>query len=514
MMTAKKPAPDCSQAEVEMANAPIKPSDFMRARRPELYSDTTFVDEPALSRSQFEFHLDTLTQRKDEIRFEHFCRRLAEKELCPNLLPQTGPTGGGDSKTDAETYPVADSIAERWYIGDPSKAAQERWAFAFSAKKDWRPKVRSDVEKIVETGRSYALIYFITNQSISDRNRAAIEDELRQQWNVLVRILDRTWIVEKVIQNKRWEVVYQTLDIDAPRIEHRQLHGPQDAGRLLELEEIDHQLESSERYQGADYQLFEDCLHTALLVRGLGRPRTEIDGRFERAERIARRSGGTRQLFRVIYMFGVDALKHRDLRVYSPINMPLWDKARWRGLGFAIGPGTQPVPELALMFENLEAGVKIFRGWNKRLGKVDLDEWICLTIITGTDKNHPAHYRVAISVNPNLLFQEGKQAAFVVRMQDMTPSDSTNLDRFIGLFEKAGSYHLSLGQMVDRQMTPYNGSEFSIEKRQLRIVPAWQIGPNDPASGAIGGITNPLIPPEESDPPIIRTLEKRQKHGV
>jgi len=284
-----------------MASGQIKPSDFMRARRPELFSDTVFVDEPTLNRSQFEFHLDTLTQRKDEIRFEHFCRRLAEKELCPNLLPQTGPTGGGDSKTDAETYPVADSIAERWYVGDPSKAAQERWAFAFSAKKDWRPKVKDDVRKIAETGRSYSLIYFITNQSVSDRNRAAIEDELSQQWSVPVRILDRTWIVEKVIQNKRLEVVYQTLDIDAPRIEHRQLHGPQDAGRLLELEEIDRQLENPERYQGTDYQLFEDCLHTALLTRGLDRPRIEIDGRFDRAERIARRTGGARQLFRVVY---------------------------------------------------------------------------------------------------------------------------------------------------------------------------------------------------------------------
>lgn len=1091
-----------------MASGPIKPSDFMRARRPELYSDTVYVDEPTLNRSQFEFHLDTLTQRKDETRFEHFCRRLAEKELCPNLLPQTGPTGGGDSKADAETYPVADSIAERWYVGDPNRAAQERWAFAFSAKKDWRPKVRSDVKKIVETKRGYSLIYFITNQSVSDRNRASIEDELSQLWSVPIRILDRTWIVEKVIQNKRWEVVYQTLDIDAPRIERRQLHGPQDAGRLLELEEIDRQLENSERYQGIDYQLFEDCLHTALLARGLDRPRTEIDGRFDRAERIAGRSGGAKQLFRVVYnrawtvywwfddfdeldrlykvaeplaldgewiwdleklvnlwqvnntsrlihqarhdieswkehtlklrsallrhatdvskptsalwartqlvlmdlvevasnrdtlpsvisnikaifseaeghldypaepviqivrelgqllgneeafdelfeiviqfqskrssdaeqgslrlerglqklqsgktyeaieqfskaqnllvqdehksefiqsvvgtalgyeaagllwaaranlvfaldralyefhktgeiapqalpllrkliwlelqlgralcvliwvdwlnvlsnavelddaarenleeefgmmdavfgilalktrfadwprldrmaallekhgllmsrgavlfalgyedafrseykedgdlddmfsrwleqpaaadlpaeaewhigrlvtmrtviigceielvsenqttsilfgeailafleslfstmirlrdhysfrsnlkievkqseyakppfshrivedecgethimvahtaspldhqnfnidyqnalrdlllalikelqmqfskesleelfanqramdramlaaqsliaitniltfkpkyqvadwvdeklteslmltrvepwkkavtqvnkqdrndsdspkyadgpppegMFGVDALKHRDFRVYSPINMPLWDKARWRGLGFAIWPGSPSVPELALMFENLEAGVKIFRGWNKRLGKIDQDEWICLTIITGTDKNHPAHYRVAISVNSNLLFQEGKQAAFVVRMQDMTPSDSTNLDRFIGLFEKAGYYRLSLGQMVDRQMTPYNGNEFSIEKRKLRIVPAWQIGPNDPASGAIGGIDNPVIPPEVSDPPFIKALVLRRK---
>lgn len=1091
-----------------MVNDPIKPSDFMRARRPELYSDTVYIDEHILNRSQFEFHLDTLTQRKDEIRFEHFCRRLAEKELCPNLLPQTGPTGGGDSKTDAETYPVADSIAERWYVGDPSRAAQERWAFAFSAKKDWRTKVKSDVKKIAETKRGYTLIYFITNQSVSDRNRASIEDELSQRWSAPIRILDRTWIVEKVIQNKRWEVVYQTLDIDVPRIERRQLHGPQDAGRLLELEEIDRQIENPERYQGADYQLFEDCLHTALLARGLDRPRTEIDGRFDRAERIARKSGGAKQLFRVVYnrawtaywwfddfdeldrlykvaeplaldgewiwdleklvnlwqvnntsrliyqarqdvenwkehtsklraailrhttdvgkptsalwartqlvlmdlveavgnldtlpsvisnikaiigeaeghldypvelviqvvrelgqllgneeafdelfeiviqfqskrssdaeqgslrlergfqklqsgkpyeaieqfskaqnllvqeehknefiqavvgaalgyeaagllwaaranlvfaldrvlyefhktghiapqaltllrkliwlelqlgralcvliwidwlnvlgnavelddssrknleeefgmmdavfgilvlktrfadwprldriaaqlenhglfmsrggalfalgyedafrseykqensdlvdffsmwldqpasadlppvaewhlgrlvtmhtviigceielavenrttsillgeailafmeslfstmisvrgnyafrtnlrievkqseyakspfshrieedecgethivvahtaipqdlpsfntdyqnslrdlllalikelqlqfskdsldelfakqramdramlaaqsliaitnvltfkpkyqvadwvdeklteclmliraepwkkdatqvnnqnrnnadtpkyadgpppegMFGVDALKHRDFRVYSPINMPLWEKARWRGLGFAIWPGRPPVPELALMFENLEAGVKIFRGWNKRLGKKDQDEWICLTVITGTDKNHPAHYRVAISVNSNLLFQEGRQAAFVVRMQDMTPSDSTNLDNFIGLFEKIGYYRLTLGQMVDRQMTPYDGSEFSIEKRKLRIIPAWQIGPNDPASSSLGGIENPIIPPEISDPPFIRALELRR----
>ena len=131
----------------------FNPTDFMRARRPELYSDTMYKEELILDRNQFEFHLDTLTQRKEEIRFEHFCRRLAEKELCPNLLPQTGPTGGGDSKVDAETFPVAETIAERWYEGDPKRAPRERWAFAFSAKKKWRPKVEDDVRKIVDTGR-------------------------------------------------------------------------------------------------------------------------------------------------------------------------------------------------------------------------------------------------------------------------------------------------------------------------------------------------------------------------
>src|SRR5689334_9380912 len=100
------------------------PSQFMRARRPELFSDSRVIERPQLSRDVFDHYLDTLTSRKQELDFEHFARRLAEKELCPNLIPQTGPTGGGDSKVDTETYPVAAEIADRWYAAHP-QAAQE-----------------------------------------------------------------------------------------------------------------------------------------------------------------------------------------------------------------------------------------------------------------------------------------------------------------------------------------------------------------------------------------------------
>src|SRR5437870_1765937 len=115
----------------------FRPSEFMRTRRPELFSDSTHTTEHLLGRSVLDYHLNTLTARKQENDFEYFCRHLAEKELCPNLLPQTGPTGGGDSKVDAETYPVADAIALRWYQGLGREASEERWAFAFSAKEDW-----------------------------------------------------------------------------------------------------------------------------------------------------------------------------------------------------------------------------------------------------------------------------------------------------------------------------------------------------------------------------------------
>ena len=133
---------------------PYKPSDFLRERRPERYSDSIVIEEPKLTRDLLEYHLETLTNRSQENDFETFARRLAEKELCPNLLPQTGPTGGGDSKVDAETYPVSDEIAIRWYQGNASR--QDRWAFAFSAKKDWRAKIKSELSSWVGRRKSYA----------------------------------------------------------------------------------------------------------------------------------------------------------------------------------------------------------------------------------------------------------------------------------------------------------------------------------------------------------------------
>lgn len=1096
-------------AEGQKISNQFSPTDFMRARRPELYSDTTVIEEPVLDRNQFEFHLDTLTQRKEEIRFEHFCRRLAEKELCPNLLPQTGPTGGGDSKVDTETYPVANSISERWYEGDPERASQERWAFAFSAKKRWRPKVKDDIRKISETTREYSLIYFITNQAVRDRDRATVEDELREQWDVDVRILDRSWIIEKVTQNNRWDVVYQTLDIDRPLVKFKTALGPLDTERQCNLEELDRMIEDQERYQSSKYQLAEDCLQSALLARGLGRPRVEIDGRFDRAERVARNRGDMRQLFRILYqkawtanwwfddfgeldrlykvaeplvidsewvwdleklvnlwqvgttwrqvqktldddeiwathtsklreslsrhafnsakptsalwartelalmeltdaavkrdglastlksilqilkeakthpeypvepiiqiahelnrivggdktydeffetiiqfqskrvgkaeegrmrlergyqkleagrfydaidqfakaqtlltqnehkgafvravagtalgyeragllwaarsnlitaldrtlyeyfkdgqiapqalpllrklvwveiqlgrvlcvlawiewlqlisqtlelaetirknieeefrlmdaifgililrtrftdwlhldrvaglvkryslfmsraailfslgyeeavrfefeqknddldrffslwlkqpaaddvpvqaewhlgrtvvmrtvllgckielvadnsttsilfgeailaflesflstaiklknhyaarphlrmevrqsehidksfthqieedecgetrivimhsskscaevvqgteyqealfkllaevipqlqvpfssesikelfandraqdraffaaqsplfitnilnenpkyhiqdwidnslsesftlmrtkpwksriepisqehltdsgpfafadgeppaeLFGVDGLKHSDFQVLSPINMALWDKAKWRGLGFSICPSNPPIPELVLMFEDIETGAKIFRGWRKRLGDVDRDEWLGLTLITGIDRHYPSHYRVAISVNENYLSHKlpsKDRFTLVFRMQDMTPADSTNLERFLKLYESSGRYRLAPGLLTHPQSMPPYARNLYIEKTQLRNVAAWQIGLNDPVSAALGGIEEPLVPSDVNDPPVLKVLER------
>lgn len=273
--------------------------EFMRARRPELYSDTLNVEDSEMDRRQFEFHLHSLTSRKEETAFENFARALAEKELCPNLITQTGPTGGGDSKVDTETYPVADSIATLWYEGDPSRSAAERWAFAVSAKAKWKPKIDSDVEKIVATGRPYSLVYFISNQAIRDKDRAATEDALRAKYGIEVRIIDRSWIIEKVSSNKRWQLVADTLQFELQR-NLKAAPGPLDVGRLRELDALDTKIEDAAGGR-VTFELVEESLQSALLARSLDKPRTEVDGRFERAERLARAIASSRQQHRIWY---------------------------------------------------------------------------------------------------------------------------------------------------------------------------------------------------------------------
>ena len=276
------------------------PRDFMRARHPDLFSDTQTADAPRLSKAVFEYHLDTLTSRKQEYEFEHFCRKLAEREICPNLRVQTGPTGGGDSKVDTETYPVAKEIAERWWIGSPSAGA-ERWAFAFSAKKAWKPKVRADVKNILSTGREYKRIYFFTNQFASDRERSAQEDRLSEYAGIPVHIVDRGWIVEKVYESGHIELAIASLGIEEARSEKVSHAGPHDVARLQEMEELDQQIADPSRYQGERYQLVEDCLRSAILARGLERPRTEVERRFALADQLALDLDYRQQRLRIAY---------------------------------------------------------------------------------------------------------------------------------------------------------------------------------------------------------------------
>ena len=94
------------------------------------------------------------------------------------------------------------------------------------------PKVKSDVKKIVETDRGYTTAFFITNQSVPAKKRAAVEDELQKQYGIRVSIFDRTWILEKVFAGHAEDLAISELKVTA--LSKNQVHtGKGDAGPVL-----------------------------------------------------------------------------------------------------------------------------------------------------------------------------------------------------------------------------------------------------------------------------------------
>jgi hypothetical protein len=153
----------------------------------------------------------------------------------PQPIATDRPNGGGDSKVDSETYPVADSLALAWYTGIGREAASERWAFAFSAKKKWRDKLQTDIAKIAATGRGYTKAFFVTNQFVPGKFRAAVEDALRMEHGLDVRVLDRTWILNTVFGHKHHDLAIRELNLTVPTVAQKRT-GPADTRRVQEME--------------------------------------------------------------------------------------------------------------------------------------------------------------------------------------------------------------------------------------------------------------------------------------
>lgn len=317
----------------------------MRARRPEQFSDTQDVEEQVLERGFFEYHLDTLTSRSEEKLFEHFAKKLCEKLICPNLIPQTGPTGGGDSKVDTETYPVSSEIADRWFLG--MDAASERWGFAFSAKEKWQPKCKSDIKKIAETKRDYKAAYFVTNQFVPDRKRADLEDELTREHGFIVRILDRSWLVEAVIDKGNEDIAIDTLGLRVPTYSAKKI-GRGDQEKIEALEHLENRISDLAQRPSVDLDLVDDCLEAAIYSRELEETREITEGRFDRAERHAREVGLQRLILSVIYQRA-------------------WTACYWFNDFSAVSSLYDEIEEIALASdrsEDLECAVNIWQSLN------------------------------------------------------------------------------------------------------------------------------------------------------
>lgn len=279
----------------------MTPSKFYKQKRPEFFSDSEAITQITLPREVLAYEISKISTNQKQDQFETLCRRLAEKCIAPNLIPQVGPTGGGDGKTDSETYPVSESIADRWFCPENGWGKGENWAFAISAKEDWKNKAKSDIKKIVEIARGYTRVYFMSNQLISSKKKKDAQDEFIKEFSIDLVILDAEWILEKIYSYNLINLVVDSLNLSTVFKNKEIKLGSNDTLRLAELEKLEENINNTNRYFEYDFQLVEDALESAILSRMLERPRSEVEGKFDRSLRCANKINNKKQIMRIYY---------------------------------------------------------------------------------------------------------------------------------------------------------------------------------------------------------------------
>lgn len=210
-------------------------------------------------------------------------------------------------------------------------------------------------------------------------------------------------------------------------------------------------------------------------------------------------------------MFDRANSRHDEHRVISVIDLRQWDRAKWCATGFAMAPD-YPLPFICLAFEHLDAGRKIFQGWQERFGTLDANEAIRVSILRGIDREFPHHYRVVVSANVEAAELEDFQTMFFTnaRINTMTPESSENLENIVRLYQEAGQYVLA-PMSSPKGGAPELISELGIIKSELIIRDAYEIGLNEPEVVAIREDDNPIIPDGISDAPIHAVLQRAKE---
>ncbi|MFK5894527.1 MAG: tetratricopeptide repeat protein [Pseudomonadota bacterium] len=285
-----------------MKKVNFSPKEFLRNRRPEKFSDSVVIEKNILDRSVLEHHIATLNKRSQELAFETYSKLICEKEICPNLLEQTGPVAGGDGKVDTQTFPVSEQNQLMWFEGINESSHKERWGFAVSTRVDWKVKCREDIRKIKGTNRGYVKAFFITNQYAKSDQRHAIEDSLRTETKIDVRILDISWLLDRTFKNGYEYIAIETLSLNAAQTSV-QKQGPNDYRKSCDLDNLLERINKDINPQIIETHQVDMFLDAAILSKELEKGTLETQGLFDRAVRIANKFGTNQQKFSAYYQY-------------------------------------------------------------------------------------------------------------------------------------------------------------------------------------------------------------------
>lgn len=173
--------------------------------------------------------------------------------------------------------------------------------------------------------------------------------------------------------------------------------------------------------------------------------------------------------------------------VTSPINIELWNAAKWRAVFFMFQEGKPPT--IGFGFENGKAGRQIFREWHEGYGDNDELELIRVAIIDGPIPGLEDGY--TMSIGPNLeeqvklakktgSFEEGDVFMSVSRFHRMYKErQSGRLEMFKEEYRRHKTFWL-MPAAVSKDYTklePY--PELAIRKGEIFFRDSEDVGPNE-----------------------------------
>ena len=260
----------------------MEPKDILKKLHPNQFSDSKIVEKVDCPRELLDFKISCLSEENMQFDFEGLVRKLMEREVCPNLIEETGPASGGDGKVDTENYPVSKDLQKFWYYGFNEK--NEKWAVAISLKKDWKSKCNADITKIINTGRNYKKIFFVSNQAIPNKKRVEYQDKMIMETGIDIVICDKTWLLDKLLKNSNVDLIKE-IKISTPLIEKE--IGPNDLKKQRRRDKIEKELLEFAQSKKLNQKVIDLAIESAIISRDLEEDESIVIGKFERASRFA-----------------------------------------------------------------------------------------------------------------------------------------------------------------------------------------------------------------------------------
>lgn len=172
----------------------------------------------------------------------------------------------------------------------------------------------------------------------------------------------------------------------------------------------------------------------------------------------------------------------------SPIDVDLWNRAKWRATFFLFVADESAPPMLGLAFRDEDAARKIFEGWHERYGDHDEFEELRISIVTWDDEPPGTHYTVHISADPDAAaerfekygFEVGDLLLMISRHNRMEPASSSNLETFKRHYRMHKTYFLAPGYISEDGQSLKPMPELGIYKGKIAFRRSKDVGPDDP----------------------------------